>query len=44
MRRPTCSRFHTAISNASKAKLVRSDRDTCQPTTRRENTSMTNAA
>src|SRR5699024_12245512 len=41
---PACSRVQIPISSASRARSVRSDFDSCQPTTRRENTSMTNAA
>lgn len=37
-------RLHTAVSSASSASSVRSDRLTCHPTTRRENTTMTKAA
>lgn len=40
---PVRWRFHTAISSASMARSERSDRDACQPTTNRLNTSMMNA-
>jgi hypothetical protein len=35
---------HSPMSRASRARSVRSDVDTCQPTTKRENTSRMNAA
>ena len=42
--RPALWRVQIPISRASSARLVCSDVDSCQPTTRRENTSVTNAA
>jgi hypothetical protein len=41
--RPTSLRFQIAISNASRARSVRSERQACQPTMKRLNTSMMNA-
>ncbi len=41
---PARVRFHTAISRASMARSLRSELDSCQPTTMRENTSMMKAA
>ena len=41
---PSCSRVQMPISRASRARSVRRLVESCQPTTRRENTSVTNAA
>jgi hypothetical protein len=41
--RETARQPHSAISRASSARSVRSDRDACQPTTKREQASTTKA-